>query len=52
MAYSSREGYSVGNINYMKQFARRIPSEKNYVLRWCKIYSSYILVEKRLREWY
>ena len=28
MAYPSREGYSVRNLNYMKQFARRIPSEE------------------------
>ena len=28
MAYPGREGYSVRNLNYMKQFARRIPSEK------------------------
>lgn len=28
MAYPSREGYSVINLNYMKQFARRIPSEE------------------------
>lgn len=28
MTYPSREGYSVRNLNYMKQFARRIPSEE------------------------
>ena len=28
MTYPGREGYSVRNLNYMKQFARRIPSEK------------------------
>lgn len=28
MAYPSRKGYSVRNLNYMKQFARRIPSEQ------------------------
>ena len=28
MAYPGREGYSVRNLNYMKQFARRIPSEE------------------------
>ena len=28
MTYPGREGYSVRNLNYMKQFARRIPSEE------------------------
>ena len=28
MTYPTREGYSVRNLNYMKQFARRIPSEE------------------------
>lgn len=28
MTYPSREGYSIRNLNYMKQFARRIPSEE------------------------
>ena len=28
MTYPDREGYSVRNLNYMKQFARRIPSEE------------------------
>ena len=28
MTYPSREGYSVRNLNYMKQFAHRIPSEE------------------------
>ena len=28
MTYPSREGYSVRNLNYMKQFARRIPSQE------------------------
>ena len=28
MAYPGREGYSVRNLNYMKQFARRIPSKE------------------------
>ena len=28
MTYPNREGYSVRNLNYMKQFAHRIPSEE------------------------
>ena len=28
MTYPSREGYSVRSLNYMKQFARRIPTEE------------------------
>lgn len=28
MTYPSREGYSVRNLNYMKQFARRLPFEE------------------------